>query len=101
MCAIVLFFLLLQGDGNDVEWSADTSEEAVRKRMEELSTNAAGLTSTADTEQPRAVRMEGFFAFVKVWARLAVHESVMIDTLAPVGKERQGEIAERVSAGME
>jgi translation initiation factor 5 len=51
---------------DDEEWSADTSAEAVRERMQELSTNAAGLTVTADTEQPLAVRIEAFFAFVKV-----------------------------------
>jgi translation initiation factor 5 len=62
--------LLFQDD--DEEWSADTSAEAVRERMQELSTNAAGLTVTADTEQPLAVRIEAFFAFVKVKSKTVV-----------------------------
>lgn len=50
----------------DDDWSADTSEEAVQKRMGNLSSGVKGLALTDDTEKTQEERFNLFYSFVKV-----------------------------------
>jgi hypothetical protein len=57
-------------DDDDVDWSEDVSEEAVRSRQAKLGLGVAALTMTDDLERPVEERLELFHAFVKVCALL-------------------------------
>lgn len=50
----------------DDDWSVDTSEEAVQKRMGNLSSGVKGLALTDDTEKTQEERFHLFYSFVKV-----------------------------------
>ena len=50
----------------DDDWSVDTSEEAVQKRMGNLSSSVKGLALTDDTEKTQEERFHLFYSFVKV-----------------------------------
>lgn len=50
----------------DDDWSVDTSEEAVQKRMGNLSSGVKGLALTDDTEKTQEERFNLFYSFVKV-----------------------------------
>jgi translation initiation factor 5 len=52
-------------DDDDLEWSVDTSEEAARKRAEDLGTGVTSLTMTDDLEKPVAERLQIFETFVE------------------------------------
>lgn len=52
-------------DGDDEEWSVDTSEEAIRARMGDLSCGAKGLTLNDDLEKTGQERLDIFYKFVK------------------------------------
>ena len=51
---------------DDDDWGDDTSEEAVQKRMQELSSAAKVLTINEDVDRPQQQRIDIFYAFVKV-----------------------------------
>lgn len=51
--------------GGDEEWSVDTSEEAVKQRMEDLSSQATNLALTSDLEKSSPDRINMLFEFVK------------------------------------
>ncbi|XP_011674971.1 eukaryotic translation initiation factor 5-like [Strongylocentrotus purpuratus] len=53
------------GDDDDEEWSVDTSEEAIRERMGDLSGGAKGLTLNDDLEKTGQERLDIFYKFVK------------------------------------
>ena len=50
----------------DDDWSVDTSEAAVQKRMGNLSSGVKGLALTDDTEKTQEERFNLFYSFVKV-----------------------------------
>jgi len=50
---------------DEVDWGEDTSEDAVRKRMEALSGNLGGLVIDNDIEKPEVDRINIFHQFVK------------------------------------
>ena len=50
----------------DEEWSVDTSEAAVKQRMEDLSSQATNLALTSDLEKSSQDRVNMLFGFVKV-----------------------------------
>lgn len=50
----------------DDDWSVDTSEEAVQKRMGNLSSSVKELALTDDTEKTQEERFNLFYSFVKV-----------------------------------
>lgn len=50
----------------DDDWSVDTSEEAVQKRMGNLSSGVKGIALTDDTEKTQEERFNLFYSFVKV-----------------------------------
>uniref|UniRef100_A0A672NXP2 Eukaryotic translation initiation factor 5-like n=1 Tax=Sinocyclocheilus grahami TaxID=75366 RepID=A0A672NXP2_SINGR len=53
-------------DGDDDEdWAEETTEEAQRRRMEEISEHAKGLTLTDDLEKSLEERVNIFYNFVK------------------------------------
>uniref|UniRef100_A0A673NBY7 Eukaryotic translation initiation factor 5 n=1 Tax=Sinocyclocheilus rhinocerous TaxID=307959 RepID=A0A673NBY7_9TELE len=53
-------------DGDDDEdWAEETTEEAQRRRMEEISKHAKGLTLTDDLEKSLEERVNIFYNFVK------------------------------------
>lgn len=54
------------GDDDDVDWGEDTDEQAVQKRMEELSVGAKGLMHTNELEKSQEDRLQIFFDFVQV-----------------------------------
>lgn len=54
-----------EDDDQDVDWGEDTSEEAVKKRMEELSDAAKIMTVSEDTERSENERVDIFYNFVK------------------------------------
>lgn len=49
----------------DEEWSVDTSEAAVKQRMEDLSSQATNLALTSDLEKSPTERVNMFFKFVE------------------------------------
>jgi hypothetical protein len=54
---------------DDTDWSADTSEQAVRERAEKLAGSVAAVAATDDLDKSTTERLELFFEFVKVGAR--------------------------------
>ncbi|XP_003384405.1 PREDICTED: eukaryotic translation initiation factor 5-like [Amphimedon queenslandica] len=52
-------------DDDDEEWSVDTSEEAVRKRLENLSEGATVLTLNDDLEKSNSERVNMFYKHVE------------------------------------
>ncbi|XP_014663271.1 PREDICTED: eukaryotic translation initiation factor 5-like isoform X2 [Priapulus caudatus] len=53
------------GEDDDEDWGDDISEDAVAKRMQELSSGAKGLTLNDDMEKSQEERLEILFKFVK------------------------------------
>lgn len=61
----------LQGDHeangfDEDDWGDDVTEEAVRKRMENISVAARGMTHTDDLEKSQLERGNIFYKFIKV-----------------------------------
>lgn len=50
----------------DEDWAEETTEEAQRRRMEEISDHAKNLTLSDDLEKPLEERVNLFYNFVKV-----------------------------------
>ncbi|XP_056621120.1 eukaryotic translation initiation factor 5 [Triplophysa dalaica] len=55
----------VDGDDDDEDWAEDTTEEAQRRRMEEISEHAKGLTLSEDLEKTLEERVNIFYNFVK------------------------------------
>ncbi|XP_051500595.1 eukaryotic translation initiation factor 5 [Myxocyprinus asiaticus] len=55
----------VDGDDDDEDWAEETTEEAQRRRMEEISEHAKGLTLTEDLEKSLEERVNIFYNFVK------------------------------------
>lgn len=53
-------------DEDDIDWGEDTSEEARKQRMLELTSAACNLAVSADLEKTPQERADLFFQFVKV-----------------------------------
>lgn len=53
-------------DADEEEWSVDTSEDAVKARMEKMSNGVATLTIHSDLEKTSAERVDLFYKFSKV-----------------------------------
>lgn len=53
-------------DDEDEDWAEETTEEAQRRRMEEISDHAKNLTLSEDLEKPLEERVDLFYNFVKV-----------------------------------
>ena len=53
-------------DDEDEDWAEETTEEAQRRRMEEISDHAKNLTLSDDLEKPLEERVNLFYNFVKV-----------------------------------
>ena len=51
--------------GVEEEWSVDTSEAAIKARMEKLSDQASALTLNKDLERPQGERVNMFYTFVE------------------------------------
>jgi translation initiation factor 5 len=49
----------------DEDWSVDVSEEAVRKRQQDLSDGVKGLTVSDDLDKPEKDRMDIFYKFLQ------------------------------------
>lgn len=56
---------------DDEDWGEDTTEEAQRRRMEEISDHAKNLTLSEDLEKPVEDRVNMLFDFVKVSLHLS------------------------------
>ncbi|MEQ2272960.1 Eukaryotic translation initiation factor 5A-1 [Xenotaenia resolanae] len=54
-------------DDDDEDWAEETTEEAQRRRMEEISDHAKNLTLSEDLEKPLEERVNLFYSFVKVF----------------------------------
>uniref|UniRef100_A0A8C5HRC3 Eukaryotic translation initiation factor 5 n=1 Tax=Gouania willdenowi TaxID=441366 RepID=A0A8C5HRC3_GOUWI len=52
-------------DDDDEDWAEETTEEAQRRRMEEISDHAKNLTLSEDLEKPLEDRVNLFYSFVK------------------------------------
>lgn len=67
---MINFDLFLSGakdrDDEDEDWAEETTEEAQRRRMEEISDHAKNLTLSDDLEKPLEERVNLFYNFVKV-----------------------------------
>ena len=50
----------------DDDWSVDTSDAAVQKRMGNLTSGVKGLALSEDSEKPEEERFNLFYSFVKV-----------------------------------
>ncbi|XP_034433391.1 eukaryotic translation initiation factor 5 [Hippoglossus hippoglossus] len=55
----------VDGDDDDEDWAEETTEEAQRRRMEEISDRAKNLTLSEDLEKPLEERVNLFYNFVK------------------------------------
>uniref|UniRef100_A0A3B1KF93 Eukaryotic translation initiation factor 5 n=1 Tax=Astyanax mexicanus TaxID=7994 RepID=A0A3B1KF93_ASTMX len=55
----------VDGDDDDEDWAEETTEEAQRRRMEEISEHAKGLTLSEDLEKTLEERVNMFYNFVK------------------------------------
>uniref|UniRef100_A0A665X261 Eukaryotic translation initiation factor 5 n=1 Tax=Echeneis naucrates TaxID=173247 RepID=A0A665X261_ECHNA len=55
----------VDGDDDDEDWAEETTEEAQRRRMEEISDHAKNLTLSEDLEKPLEERVNLFYNFVK------------------------------------
>ncbi|XP_062323443.1 eukaryotic translation initiation factor 5 [Osmerus eperlanus] len=53
-------------DDEDEDWAEETTEEAQRRRMEEISEHAKNLTLSKDLEKPLEERVNLFYSFVKL-----------------------------------
>ena len=53
-------------DVDEEEWSVDTSEDAVKARMEKMTNGVATLTMHSDLEKTSAERVDLFYKFSKV-----------------------------------
>lgn len=53
-------------DVDDEEWSVDTSEDAVKARMEKMTNGVATITMHSDLEKTSADRVDLFYKFSKV-----------------------------------
>ncbi|CAL8283382.1 unnamed protein product [Lota lota] len=53
------------GDDDDEDWAEETTEEAQRRRMEEISDHAKNLTLSEDLEKTLEERVNLFYNFVK------------------------------------
>lgn len=51
---------------DEEEWSVDTSEDAVKARMEKMTNGVANLTMHSDLEKTSAERVDLFYKFSKV-----------------------------------
>ena len=65
-CFFIIILLFLQPVAADEDWSVDTSEEAVQKRMGNLTSGVKGLALTDDAEKPQEERFNLLYSFVKV-----------------------------------
>lgn len=54
------------GDDMLEGWSVDTSEQAVKSRMEKLTDGASALALTDDLEKSSSERLDIFYKFVEV-----------------------------------
>jgi len=54
------------GSVDEEEWSVDTSEDAVKARMEKMTNGVATLTMHSDLEKTSAERVDLFYKFSKV-----------------------------------
>ncbi|XP_028678101.1 eukaryotic translation initiation factor 5 [Erpetoichthys calabaricus] len=55
----------IDGDDEDDDWGEETTEEAQRRRMDEISDHAKNLTLSEDLEKPLEERVNMFYNFVK------------------------------------
>lgn len=53
------------GDDDDVNWTVDTSEEAVRARMQDLTDGAKNMTVSDDFDKTEKERLDIFYELVK------------------------------------
>ena len=60
-------------DEDEVDWGEDTSEDAVRRRMEALSGGLGGLVIDNDLEKPEVERINIFHQFVKQKIQVSIY----------------------------
>lgn len=81
--------VLKDRDDEDEDWAEETTEEAQRRRMEEISNHAKNLTLTDDLEKTLEERVNLFYSFVKVhlipasWALVSVFGGMLVQGLSP------------------
>ncbi len=62
---LLTFLAWFQGADDDDDWSVDVSAEAVKARMEDLTSGAKGLTISDDLEKTEKERVDLFHSYVK------------------------------------
>ncbi|XP_062858262.1 eukaryotic translation initiation factor 5 [Trichomycterus rosablanca] len=72
----------VDGNDDDEDWAEETTEEAQRRRMEEISEHAKGLTLSDDLEKTVEDRVNIFYSFVKQKKEQGVIDSADKDILA-------------------
>ncbi|XP_048105890.1 eukaryotic translation initiation factor 5 [Alosa alosa] len=72
----------VDGDDDDEDWAEETTEEAQRRRMEEISEHAKNLTLSEDLEKTLEERVNMFYNFVKQKKEEGVIDSADKDILA-------------------
>uniref|UniRef100_A0A3B4DAA9 Eukaryotic translation initiation factor 5 n=1 Tax=Pygocentrus nattereri TaxID=42514 RepID=A0A3B4DAA9_PYGNA len=87
----------VDGDDDDEDWAEETTEEAQRRRMEEISEHAKGLTLSDDLEKTLEERVNIFYNFVKFCHNDKKAQKYLLGGFECLVKLHQSQLLPRVS----
>uniref|UniRef100_A0A4W4F5I6 Eukaryotic translation initiation factor 5 n=1 Tax=Electrophorus electricus TaxID=8005 RepID=A0A4W4F5I6_ELEEL len=87
----------VDGDDDDEDWAEETTAEAQRRRMEEISEHAKGLTLSDDLEKTLEERVNMFYNFVKFCHNDKKAQKYLLGGFECLVKLHQSQLLPRVS----